>query len=121
MTKGREVIRVVADNDNGPAQPTIESKGPFKLLLQDSEGVKIYAFDLCGISGLNTSMTMGVKLLLRNCDVRRGAAILEPGNVQILGGKIEALDKAWKDGKKQRLMDAARTGEDGANGLSRRR
>jgi RecQ-mediated genome instability protein 1 len=115
MTKGREIVRVVADNDN-PAPPAVESKGPFKLLLQDAKGVKIYAIDLSGIAGLNTSMTMGVKLLLRNCDVRRGVVILEPGNVQILGGKIEALDKAWKEGRKERLMAAARIGEDGENG-----
>jgi RecQ-mediated genome instability protein 1 len=28
--------------------------------------------------------------------------------VQILGGKLEALDKAWKEGRKGRLMKAAR-------------
>jgi RecQ-mediated genome instability protein 1 len=28
--------------------------------------------------------------------------------VQILGGKLEALDRAWKEGRKERLMTAAR-------------
>jgi RecQ-mediated genome instability protein 1 len=36
--------------------------------------------------------------------------MLEPGNVQILGGKLEALDKAWKEGRKDRLIKAANAG-----------
>jgi RecQ-mediated genome instability protein 1 len=110
MTKGREIVRVVEqENDDPSAAPTpIHSRGPFKLLLQDAKGVKIYAFDLRGIEGLNTNMTIGVKLLLKNVDVRRAVVMLEPGGVQILGGKLEALDKAWKEGRKGRLMNAAR-------------
>jgi RecQ-mediated genome instability protein 1 len=108
-TKGREIVRVVPGEEGGPQEhPTTDSKGPFKLLLQDAKGVKVYAFDLSGIPGINTNMSMGAKLLLRNCDVRRGVIMLEPGSVQILGGKIEALDKAWKAGRKDRLMNAAR-------------
>jgi RecQ-mediated genome instability protein 1 len=86
----------------------MQSKGPFKLLLQDAKGLKIYAMDLRGIDGLNTNMAMGAKLVLRNIDVRRGVVMLEPSNVQMLGGKLEALDKAWKEGRKERLMTAAR-------------
>jgi RecQ-mediated genome instability protein 1 len=111
-TKGREVVRVVAQENDDPSAavtPT-HSKGPFKLLLQDAKGLEIYAFDIRGIEGLNTSMTMGVKLLLKNVDVRRAVIMLEPGNVQVLGGKLEALDKAWKEGRKERLMTAARVG-----------
>jgi RecQ-mediated genome instability protein 1 len=110
MTKGREIVRVVEqENDDPSAAPTpIHSRGPFKLLLQDAKGVKIYAFDLRGIEGLNTNMTIGVKLLLKNVDVRRAVVMLEPGGVQILGGKLEALDQAWKEGRKGRLMKAAR-------------
>jgi len=113
MTKGREIVRVVEQENEGTveaAAPT-QSKGPFKLLLQDAKGLKIYAMDLRGIDGINTNMTMGIKLLLRNVDVRRGVLMLEPANVQVLGGKLEALDKAWKDGRKERLMAAARTTE----------
>lgn len=113
-TKGREVVRVVEQENDDPsaAVAPIHSKGPFKLLLQDAKGLKIYAFDIRGIDGLNTNTAMGTKLVLRNVDVRRGVIMLEPGNVQILGGKLEALDKAWKEGRKERLMKAAKaTGE----------
>jgi len=110
MTKGREIVRVVEQENEGTAEAAapMQSKGPFKLLLQDAKGLKIYAMDLRGIDGLNTNMTMGAKLVLRNVDVRRGVVMLEPSNVQMLGGKLEALDKAWKEGRKERLMAAAK-------------
>ena len=110
MTKGREIVRVVEQENEGTpeAAAPVQSKGPFKLLLQDAKGLKVYAMDLRGIDGINTNMVMGLKLVLRNFDVRRGVVMLEPGNVYVAGGKLEALDKAWKDGKKERLMAAAR-------------
>jgi RecQ-mediated genome instability protein 1 len=104
-TKGREVVRVVEQENDDPS-------AAFKLLLQDAKGLKIYAFDIRGIDGLNTSMSIGAKLILRNVDVRRAVVMLEPGNVQVLGGKLEALDKAWKAGRKERLMNAAKAGGD---------
>jgi RecQ-mediated genome instability protein 1 len=112
MTKGREIVRVVEQENDDPsaAVAPIHSRGPFKLLLQDAKGTKVYAFDFRGIDGLNSNTTMGVKLILRNFDVRRAVVMLEPGNVQILGGKLEALDKAWKEGRKERLMNAAKAG-----------
>lgn len=109
MTKGREIVRVIEPENDGSGQTAapIQSKGPFKLLLQDAKGLQIYALDLRGIDGLNTNMSMGVKLLLRNIEVRRAVVMLEPGNVQLLGGKLEALDKVWKEGRKTRLIRAA--------------
>jgi RecQ-mediated genome instability protein 1 len=116
MTKGREVVRVVEQENDDPSAAVApsHSRGPNKLLLQDAKGLKIYAFDIRGIDGLNTSMTMGTKLLLKNFDVRRAVIMLEPGNVQILGGKLEALDKAWKQGRKERLMTAAKANKETA-------
>jgi RecQ-mediated genome instability protein 1 len=111
-TKGREIVRVVEpeNDDSGQNAAPAQSKGPFKLLLQDTKGQQIYALDLRGIDGLNTGMSMGVKLLLRNIDVRRAVVMLEPGNVQVLGGKLEALDVAWKEGRKDRLIKSANAG-----------
>jgi len=112
MTKGREIVRIVESENEGSsgAAAPVQSKGPFKLLLQDAKGLKMYAFDLRGIEGLHTAMPLGAKLVLTNVDVRRGVAMLEPGSVQLLGGKLEALDKAWKEGRKDRLMAAAKSG-----------
>lgn len=115
-TKGREIIRVIEPENDGSNQPSApsQSKGPFKLLLQDAKGLQIYALDLGGIDGLNTNMSMGAKLLLRDAEVRRAVVMLEPGNVQLLGGRLEALDKAWKKGRKDRLIQAANVGVDHA-------
>lgn len=111
-TKGREIVRVIEpeNDDSGETAAPMQSKGPFKLLLQDAKGAQVYAFDLRGMEGINTNMSMGAKLVLRNVEVRRAVVMLEPGNAQILGGKLEALDKAWKDGRKDRLTSAARAG-----------
>jgi RecQ-mediated genome instability protein 1 len=114
MTKGREIVRVVEQAADDSTAAPIQSKGPFKLLLQDAKGVKVYALDLSAIDGLHTSMTMGIKLVLRHVNVQRAVIMLEPGNVQILGGKLEALDKAWKEGRKERLINAAKTGGESA-------
>ncbi|KAH8727186.1 hypothetical protein GQ44DRAFT_738471 [Phaeosphaeriaceae sp. PMI808] len=112
MTKGREIVRVVEQENDDPSATVTpaHSKGPFKLLLQDAKGVKVYAFDLGGIDGLNASTNMGLKLLLRDFDVRRAVIILEASKVHILGGKLEALDKVWKAGLKERLINAAKSG-----------
>lgn len=115
-TKGREIVRVVEqaddDNENDSQRRNVSapSRGPLKLLLQDAYGLRLYALDLRGIDGLHFNMAMGAKLLLRNVDVRRGVAMLEPDTTQVLGGKLDALDKAWKQGRKDRLMVAARVG-----------
>jgi RecQ-mediated genome instability protein 1 len=114
MTKGREIVRVIEpenDDSDQAAAPT-QSKGPFKLLLQDAKGLQIYALDLQGVDGLNVNMSMGVKLLLRDIEVRRAVIMLGPGNVQVLGGKLNALDKAWKEGRKDRLIKVANAGGD---------
>ncbi|ORY12051.1 hypothetical protein BCR34DRAFT_311547 [Clohesyomyces aquaticus] len=114
MTKGREIVRVVPgenDDSNGnSSEPAAASKGPFKSLLQDAKGVQIYAYDLRGIEGLNTGMSIGAKIVLRAVEVRRAVVMLEPGVVQVLGGRIEALDRVWKEGRKERLMAAAKAG-----------
>ncbi|KAF2731062.1 hypothetical protein EJ04DRAFT_514817 [Polyplosphaeria fusca] len=111
-TKGREVIRTVPGEDDLPSQEQSQSKGPFKLLLQDAKGTQIYAFDLKGVDGLNTNMNIGLKLMLRGCDVRRGTIMLDPASVRILGGKIETLDKVWKESRKERLIAAAKAGQE---------
>ena len=103
---------MVPGDENATVAPVSESRGPFKLLLQDSRGLKVYAFDLNGVRGLGTNMSMGTKLVIKNCDVRRGVIMLEPGEVQVLGGKIEALDKVWKEGRKERLVAAAKSGQE---------
>ncbi|KAE8448264.1 hypothetical protein EG329_009695 [Mollisiaceae sp. DMI_Dod_QoI] len=145
-TKGREVIRVLppaeaGENDRGSTAATqalgtqapnlAQSKGPHKLLLQDVKGMKIWGFELkrvdrigiLGGGGQGMGISIGCKMWLKKgCKVARGMVLLEPGGCVVLGGKIEGLDKVWREGREQRLReevqrdrpaDGAGNGEDG--------
>lgn len=105
-TKGREIIRVVQGED-GLATDTeataTERGGPHKLLLQDAKGTRVYGFELSAVEGVGMNMSIGAKMLLKNAVVTRGVVMLEPGSATLLGGKVEAAHKAWKEGRKTRL------------------
>ncbi|KAK7521482.1 hypothetical protein IWZ03DRAFT_368726 [Phyllosticta citriasiana] len=137
-TKGREIIRVV-DVEGGaqeglPGQtqtqtqqgggaraagagagnagaPGAANRGPHKLLLTDAAGTRAYGFELFSIDGVDTHMSIGAKLVLRNVIVARGMLLLEPKTTTVLGGKVEALHKAWHDGRMERLKAAAKMDE----------
>ncbi len=122
-TKGREVIRVIPTPADGEApssastqalgatQPNSAqsvSKGPFKLLLQDLKGNKVFGFELKKVEkiGMPPLMNIGCKIMLRRgTKVARGMVLLDPGTVTVFGGKIDSLDKAWREGREQRLRD----------------
>lgn len=110
MTKGREIIRIVADETNSDPNHVPDeaaSSGPHKLLLQDAKGTKIYAFELAAINGVGVSMSIGAKLVLRDVVVARGVLLLEPKCVELLGGKVEAWDQKWKRERKDTLKRTA--------------
>ncbi|KAF2096808.1 hypothetical protein NA57DRAFT_43072 [Rhizodiscina lignyota] len=110
-TKGREIIRVTPADDGTSATETPKSAGPHKLTLQDVKGTAVFAVELSSVTGLDVGMNMGTKLVLKDITFARGVALLEPKCTQILGGKIDALHKAWKDGRKESLKKAAGAGE----------
>ncbi|KAI9697843.1 MAG: hypothetical protein M1820_007630 [Bogoriella megaspora] len=105
-TKGREVIRVVPGEEGlaGESRDAL-SKGQHKLLLQDAKGTQVYGFELSAVEGVNLAMSIGAKLLLTDVLVARGVVMMEPRTVTLLGGKIEALQKEWREGRKQALKD----------------
>jgi len=110
MTKGREVIRVVPGEAGGAEGSGAEaegkgSAGPHKLLLQDAKGVTAYAFELLTVDGLD-KVDIGAKIVLRDVEVARGVLLLEPGAVQILGGKMETMHDVWKKSLKGRLKSS---------------
>lgn len=105
-TKGREIIRVVPGEDGlaTDTEATVAEKGgPHKLLLQDAKGARVYGFELSPVEGVGLNMSIGAKLVLKNVVVARGVILLEPATVSLLGGKVEAAHKLWKDGRKARL------------------
>ena len=109
-TKGREIIRVAA-TEEGEDENAARDGGPHKLALQDAKGTRIYAIELKGVEGVGLGMSMGCKMVLRNVVVARGVVLLEPGTTSVLGGKIEGLHKAWKEGRKAELKAAIEANE----------
>ena len=110
-TKGREIIRVVpTDDGEDPNASTTQSRGPHKLLLQDSAGLKLYGIELRSVEGVSLSMSIGSKLVLKNATVARGVLLLEPATVTLAGGKIESLHKNWKENRKTDLKAAIEVG-----------
>jgi RecQ-mediated genome instability protein 1 len=120
-TKGREIIRVVQgeeDDENQVSQggnmtPKDGRFGPYKLLLQDAQGQKVYGLELAAVKGLNLNMSIGTKLVLKDVSVARGVLLLDAKCVTILGGKIDDLNSKWRATRKDQLKGAAITAPQG--------
>lgn len=114
-TKGREIIRAVAtEEDDSGAGAVQKGGGPHKLLLQDAAGRRVYGIELKALEGVGLGMSMGCKIVLKNAVVARGIVLLEPSTTTVLGGKIDALHKAWKEGRKTELKAAIEASEQSA-------
>ncbi|KAL3482452.1 hypothetical protein BJX99DRAFT_2721 [Aspergillus californicus] len=121
--RGREIVRTVnvgddePDGTNGATNTgaggnanananASESNGPHRLILQDAAGTRAVAIEMKRITGIEINkLSIGAKLLLRNATVARGMVLLTPESAEILGGKIEVMDQAWKAGRKARLLE----------------
>ena len=79
-----------------------------KLVLQDCSGQKVYALELKRVPQLGVGRTpIGEKILLKATTlVARGVVLLEPANVVILGGKVDAWHRAWCETRVRRLREA---------------
>lgn len=112
-TRGREIVRVTAAEENEDDNSRVVNRGggPHKLLLQDVRGVRVYGIELKGIEGVGVGMNIGSKMMLRNVTVARGVVLLEPGTTTMLGGKIEVLHKSWRENRKAALKAAIEANE----------
>ena len=115
-TKGREIIRVVATEDGDDATVGVPKGGggPHKLLLQDAGGRRVHGIELRALEGVGLGMNIGCKIVLRDAVVARGVVLMEPRSTTVLGGKIEEMHKAWKEGRKAELKAAIGASERGA-------
>ncbi|KAJ5520191.1 hypothetical protein N7463_000644 [Penicillium fimorum] len=121
-TRGREIVRTIAVGDdsgasennrtnNNPANgaPSVSGNsgyGPHRLILQDAAGTMAVGVEMQRIDGIALEkLAIGAKLLLRNPSVARGMVLLSPESVTLLGGKIETMDKPWREGRKVRLLE----------------
>lgn len=125
--RGREIIRTVTrdpgggDLGEGTANPAASGTnttptarntsfgasnyGPHRLVLEDAKGTKVVGMELKRIEGIGIEkLSIGAKLVLKNATVARGMVLLDPSNAAILGGKIDAMDKEWREKRKARLL-----------------
>jgi len=132
--KGKEIVRIVnvGDDDgneqSAPGPPSDDAvvpdangnrdntanaglglsgtaHGPHRLVLQDAVGTRVVGFELKPVEGVAIGkLPIGAKLLLRDATVGRGMVLLSPESVTLLGGKIEAMDAAWRKGRKANLL-----------------
>lgn len=113
MTKGREIIRIAA-NEDGETRVTAQSaqatasRGPHRLVLQDCAGTQLVGLELSSIKDVDLKMSIGCKIRLVNPVVARGAVLLEPSNTTVLGGKVDEWDKSWRLAHKEVLKTKAR-------------
>lgn len=119
MVRGREVIRVAPtqENDNvGSQAPNAgpnavgngaRSSGPFKLLLEDYKGNRIWGFEakrMEGKIGYAPVLWIGGKIMLkRGCIIARGMVLLGANDCVVLGGKVDGMHKTWTEGREERL------------------
>lgn len=77
-----------------------------RLILQDAAGTKAVAIELIKVDGIGVEkMSIGAKMVLKKgATVARGMVLMEPETTTILGGKIEAMHREWKEGRKARLI-----------------
>ncbi|KAF4983744.1 hypothetical protein FDECE_17238 [Fusarium decemcellulare] len=127
-TRGREVVRVTAeDDDNAEMQGDTQTQrtrnaaavrqagknATHRLVLQDCKGTKVYGLELRRIDGVGVGKTqIGEKVLLKaGTVIARGMVLLDPDKSVLLGGKIEAWQKTWADGRLARLKEEIRQNE----------
>ncbi|KAK3386266.1 hypothetical protein B0T20DRAFT_493851 [Sordaria brevicollis] len=96
------------------AQAKERRNATHKLTLQDAAGQKIYAVELKRVEEVSVPKMVGGKqigntpigcklVLKKGTKVARGVVLLEPGLVQVLGGRVEAWGKVWDEGRLERL------------------
>ncbi|KAJ5639376.1 uncharacterized protein N7484_007238 [Penicillium longicatenatum] len=115
--RGREIVRTVsvgedaeaaANNGSGtnPAASGSSGSGPHRLILQDMAGTKVVAIEMQRIDAVSLEkLAIGAKFMLRGVTVARGMILLDSECATLLGGKIELLDRPWKEGRKSRLLE----------------
>ncbi|KAL7814830.1 hypothetical protein V8C26DRAFT_403338 [Trichoderma gracile] len=130
-TRGRQVIRVTAEEDDSNQADTTQASSStraaaaaatgggggtssgganavHRLVLQDRRGKRVYAVELKRINGIAVGKTLiGEKMMLRaGAVVARGTVLLAPETCVLLGGKVDAWHEAWAEGRLARLRES---------------
>lgn len=117
-TRGREIVRV-EDEDEGN-EPRSQTQRPVvtegvagrnathRLVVQDKLGKRMFAIEMERLEKIGVGKTlMGEKILLKKgLVVARGTLLLTGDKCVFLGGKVDAWQKSWTDGRLARLKEA---------------
>ncbi|CAI7577431.1 unnamed protein product [Penicillium glandicola] len=102
--RGREIVRTIAVGEDPEASENNRANN--NPANGAATGTMAVGVEMQRIDGIALEkLAIGAKLLLRNPSVARGMVLLSPESVTLLGGKIEALDKPWREGRKARLLE----------------
>ncbi|KAK1972577.1 RecQ mediated genome instability protein Rmi1 [Colletotrichum sublineola] len=134
QTTGRRVVRLAAteeteyDNIDESSAPGAAGRGgtttpqmlqqrrnaTHRLVLQDYKGQKVYAIELQRVEKIGIGSTnIGEKIMLKKGTViARGTVLLEPNKCVLLGGRIDPWQKAWVEGRMERLKEAVESGRE---------
>ncbi|KAI5793767.1 hypothetical protein DFH27DRAFT_613130 [Peziza echinospora] len=124
--RGMEVIRVVPEEAvgagtqatqggggggraaSGGGAPAGGGLGPYKLLLEDAAGTRMYAFELERIPGIEIGgrMKIGAKVILKNVLIARELLLLQPSTATLLGGGVTEWNNRWNEERMDRLKKA---------------
>lgn len=104
-----EVIRVVADDDgtgvgDAAAERERRKNAMHKLLLEDAAGRRVWAVEMERVEGVMVGMGIGGKVWIGWGEIARGVLLLKRDAVKVLGGKVEALDTKWREGRREALV-----------------
>jgi len=83
----REVEDLISERKTNPGKPINLKKGMLKLTLSDGQRI-IYAVENSPIQHFHLEMQLGAKLYVKNAEAVRGVLLLNPNNVEFLGGYI---------------------------------
>lgn len=119
MTRGREVIRVTAEDESSPSNTSTASNSAgnatHRLVLQDRSGRKVFAIELTRVPKIAVGKTsIGEKILIRaGAVIARATILLTMENCLPLGGKVDAWQKQWTEKRLTRLKSGAAGGQTG--------
>lgn len=84
-----------------------------RLVLQDCRGQRIHGLELRRVDRVGVAtLHVGEKILLRRgAAVARGVVLLEPDTCAVLGGRVEAWQRPWVEGRLARLREAVGGGD----------
>lgn len=93
-----EVIRVTGEGEE--VTEGVRKGGMVKVLMEDASGKRAWGVEVtdCGLG----KVLIGGKIRVRKgCEVARGVVLL--GRCEVLGGRVEAMQKSWIEGRAERL------------------